>query len=156
MCCSSIAHRRRCSTAAAQHYQVLQRLKDAGVIRARHLGDVDTADEIQTVADTTGCDAIELRFDALHQEPATAFQQAGEAGIGSSSRCHWDPDGCPGTTARLRPSTGPAAAGPQPTGTGAVHQQQSGCGSLKVDHAVPGDPVGPLLSRSRPARSAVP
>jgi aryl-alcohol dehydrogenase-like predicted oxidoreductase len=66
-----------------QHYEVMQRLKDAGVIRAYGIsGTVDTASEIRTAADTTGCDAIEIRFNPLHQEPASAFHQASEAGIG--------------------------------------------------------------------------
>lgn len=67
----------------ARHYQVLQRLKDAGVIRAFGIsGTVDTAEEIRMVTDTTDCDAIEIRFNPLYQAPAAAFEQAAKAGIG--------------------------------------------------------------------------
>lgn len=67
----------------ARHYQILQRLKDTGIIRAFGIsGTVDTADEIRMVADTTDCDAIEIRFNPLFQGPAGAFKQAAEAGIG--------------------------------------------------------------------------
>lgn len=67
----------------APHYLVLQLLKDSGMIRAYGIsGAADTADEIRLVAETTGCDAIEIRFDALYQEPATAFARAAKAGIG--------------------------------------------------------------------------
>lgn len=68
---------------SAPHYRVLQRLKDAGVIRAYGVsGRADTAAEIRMISETTGSQVIEVRFNALYQEPVEAFEQAAKAGIG--------------------------------------------------------------------------
>ncbi|WP_020577738.1 aldo/keto reductase [Actinopolymorpha alba] len=68
---------------SAPHYRVLQRLKDSGVIRAYGVsGRDDTAAEIRMIAETTGSQAIEMRFNALYQEPAAAFEQAAKSGVG--------------------------------------------------------------------------
>ncbi|MFI1018486.1 aldo/keto reductase [Streptomyces sp. NPDC020965] len=68
---------------SAPHYRVLQRLKDTGVIRAYGVsGRADTAAEIRMIAETTGSQAIEIRFNALYQDPAAAFEQAAESGVG--------------------------------------------------------------------------
>ncbi len=67
----------------ARHYGVLQRLRDSGVIGAYGVsGQADTAAEIRRIAETTGSQAIEIRFNALYQEPAAAFEEAAKAGIG--------------------------------------------------------------------------
>ena len=69
--------------ASVQHYRVLQRLRDSGVIGLYGVsGQNDTAAEIRRVAETTGSQAIEIRFNALYQEPAAAFEEAAKAGIG--------------------------------------------------------------------------
>jgi aryl-alcohol dehydrogenase-like predicted oxidoreductase len=68
---------------SVQHYRVLQRLRDSGVIGAYGVsGQVDSAQEIRMIAETTGSQAIEIRFNALYQEPAAAFAAAAKAGIG--------------------------------------------------------------------------
>jgi aryl-alcohol dehydrogenase-like predicted oxidoreductase len=67
----------------APQYAVLQRLRDSGVIGAYGVsGQTDTAAEIRRIAETTGSQAIEIRFNALFQEPAAAFEEAAKAGIG--------------------------------------------------------------------------
>lgn len=67
----------------APHYRVLQRLVDSGVIRAYGVsGRDDTAAEFRMIAETTGSQVIEMRFNALYQEPAAAFAQAARAGVG--------------------------------------------------------------------------
>lgn len=67
----------------SRQYDVLRRLRDAGVIRAYGVsGQADTAAEIRRIAETTGSQAIEMRFNALYQEPAAAFEEAAKAGIG--------------------------------------------------------------------------
>jgi aryl-alcohol dehydrogenase-like predicted oxidoreductase len=69
--------------ASVPHYRVLQRLRDSGVIGSYGVsGQVDTAAEIRRIAETTGSQAIEMRFNALYQEPAAAFEEAAKAGIG--------------------------------------------------------------------------
>lgn len=67
----------------APHYRELERLKDAGMIRAYGVsGRDDTSEEIRRIVETTGSQAIEIRFNALYQEPAEAFAAADEAGVG--------------------------------------------------------------------------
>ena len=68
---------------AVSHYRVLQRLQDAGVIRTYGVsGRADTSAEIAKIVETTGSKAIEIRFNALFQEPAARFEQAAKAGVG--------------------------------------------------------------------------
>jgi aryl-alcohol dehydrogenase-like predicted oxidoreductase len=68
---------------AAPHYRVLQRLQDSGAIRAYGVsGRDDTSAEIAKIVETTGSKAIEIRFNALFQEPAARFEQAAKAGVG--------------------------------------------------------------------------
>jgi aryl-alcohol dehydrogenase-like predicted oxidoreductase len=68
---------------SAPHYRVLQRLQDAGTIRAYGVsGRDDTSTEITKIVETTGSKAIEIRFNALYQEPAASFEQAAKAGVG--------------------------------------------------------------------------
>ena len=65
------------------HYRELQRLQDAGMIRAYGVsGQADTSEEIRRIVETTGSQAIEMRFNALYQEPEQAFDQAAAAGVG--------------------------------------------------------------------------
>lgn len=67
----------------APHYRVLQRLVDSGVIRTYGVsGQADTSEEIRRIVETTGSQAIEMRYNALYQEPGTAFEAAAAAGVG--------------------------------------------------------------------------
>jgi aryl-alcohol dehydrogenase-like predicted oxidoreductase len=67
----------------APHYRVLQRLVDSGVIRAYGVsGQADTSEEIRRIVETTGSQAIEIRYNALYQEPEVAFEQAAAASVG--------------------------------------------------------------------------
>ncbi|WP_020576643.1 aldo/keto reductase [Actinopolymorpha alba] len=67
----------------APHYRVLERLKDAGVIRAYGVSLREgSCDELREVLDTTGSEAVEVRFNPLCQEPAPAIAEAGEKGVG--------------------------------------------------------------------------
>lgn len=67
----------------APQFAVLQRLVDSGVLRAYGVsGQQDTSAEIRTIVETTGSQAIEMRYNALYQEPAGAFEQAAAAGVG--------------------------------------------------------------------------
>ena len=63
------------------HYSVLERLKASGVIRAYGVSLTDdSGTELRRVLET-GSDAVEVRFNALHQEPLEAIEQAAERGV---------------------------------------------------------------------------
>jgi aryl-alcohol dehydrogenase-like predicted oxidoreductase len=65
----------------APHYSVLERLKTAGVIRAYGVSLTDDSGaELMRVLET-GSDAVEVRFNALHQEPLDAIEHAAERGV---------------------------------------------------------------------------
>lgn len=64
-------------------FATLERLKESGAIR--HYGVSlrgDGGDELRAVLAETGSEAVEVRFNALYQEPADAIAEAGEAGVG--------------------------------------------------------------------------
>ena len=65
----------------APHYSVLERLKTAGVIRAYGVSLTDDSGAELRRALETGSDAIEVRFNALHQEPLEAIEHAAERGV---------------------------------------------------------------------------
>jgi aryl-alcohol dehydrogenase-like predicted oxidoreductase len=65
----------------APHYPVLERLKSSGVIRAYGVSLTDDSRaELLRVLET-GSDAVEVRFNALHQEPLDAIEHAAERGV---------------------------------------------------------------------------
>src|SRR5262249_38151110 len=65
----------------APHYAVLERLKTSGVIRAYGVSLTDdSGTELRRVLET-GSDAVEVRFNALHQEPLEAIEHAAERGV---------------------------------------------------------------------------
>jgi aryl-alcohol dehydrogenase-like predicted oxidoreductase len=68
--------------ASAPHYVTLERLKAEGVVRAygASLTDDSTA-ELDRVLKTTS-EVVEVRFNALHQEPLAGIEHAAEQGLG--------------------------------------------------------------------------
>ena len=60
------------------HYEILEKLKDEGKIRAS----LDTAEEMHLFMDTTGGEVIEAFFNILHQDVANAFPSALEKKVG--------------------------------------------------------------------------
>ncbi len=66
----------------SEHYDVLQRLQDAGVIRA-YGASVDTGADVRTVLSTSRSTALEVRLSALYQEPWEAVGDAGRQGAGT-------------------------------------------------------------------------
>lgn len=64
------------------HYEILERLKDEGKIRA-YGASLDTCEEMTLFMETTGCEVIEAFFNILHQDAANAFElaKAKEVGI---------------------------------------------------------------------------
>lgn len=66
---------------SAPHYAVLERLRDAGVIRAYGVS-VDWAHELDRVLDTTGSQVAEVLLNAFHQDPLAAVERAAEQGVG--------------------------------------------------------------------------
>src|SRR5262249_40212341 len=65
----------------APHYSVLERLKASGVVRAYRVSlTEDSGAELRRVLET-GSDAVEVRFNALHQEPLEAIEPAAERGV---------------------------------------------------------------------------
>jgi aryl-alcohol dehydrogenase-like predicted oxidoreductase len=68
---------------SAPHYGALRRLKDAGVLRAYGISmRRGTCDEIRGVLQSTDVQVIEIRFNALHQEPLPAIEEAAARGVG--------------------------------------------------------------------------
>jgi aryl-alcohol dehydrogenase-like predicted oxidoreductase len=65
-----------------EHYGVLQRLQEAGVIRA-YGASVDTSADVRTVLSTSRSTALEVRLSALYQEPWEAVGEAGRHGAGT-------------------------------------------------------------------------
>ena len=63
------------------HYEILERLKEEGKIRAYGVS-LDWCEEIDLVIRTTGSQALEVFYNALYQEPRPAFQRAHAAGVG--------------------------------------------------------------------------
>ncbi len=64
------------------HYEVLQRLQDKGLIRA-YGASVDWGADIDTVLTTTDSTALEVRLSALYQEPWEAMGRARDKGVGT-------------------------------------------------------------------------
>lgn len=67
----------------APQYAVLERLKDAGVLRAYGVSLREgSAAELRDVLETTGSEAVQVRFNALCQEPLPAIEEAAAQGVG--------------------------------------------------------------------------
>jgi aryl-alcohol dehydrogenase-like predicted oxidoreductase len=66
---------------SAEHYAVLERLRDQGLIRAFGAS-VDRCDEVDTVLATGRINALEVRLSALYQEPRPAVERAHRRGAG--------------------------------------------------------------------------
>lgn len=67
----------------APQYAVLERLKDAGVIRAYGVSLRDgSGEELREVLETTGSEAVQVRFNAFCQEPLAAIEEAAAKGVG--------------------------------------------------------------------------
>jgi aryl-alcohol dehydrogenase-like predicted oxidoreductase len=67
----------------APHYAELARLRRDGLVRAYGVSlRRDTGDELRRVFEIPGCEVVEVRFNALQQEPWTAIEEAGARGIG--------------------------------------------------------------------------
>jgi aryl-alcohol dehydrogenase-like predicted oxidoreductase len=66
----------------SEHYRVLERLRDAGVIRAFGVS-VDAGSEVDTALATSSMTALEVRLSALYQEPWEAVGRAGDRGVGT-------------------------------------------------------------------------
>jgi aryl-alcohol dehydrogenase-like predicted oxidoreductase len=66
----------------SDHYEVLQRLVERGLVRA-YGASVDRGADIDTVLSTSGSTALEVRLSALYQEPWEAVGRAGAAGVGT-------------------------------------------------------------------------
>jgi len=65
----------------APHYEELERLKTEGKLRVYGVS-LDHGHELETVMRTTHCGAVEVLFNAFHQEPLAACRRAAVAGIG--------------------------------------------------------------------------
>lgn len=65
----------------APQYEALEQLKKEGKLRVYGVS-LDHGRELETVAKTTRCGAVEVLFNVFHQEPLTAFRLAQAAGIG--------------------------------------------------------------------------
>ncbi|MFV2018675.1 aldo/keto reductase [Micromonospora sp. LOL_023] len=66
----------------SDHYEVLQRLQDDGVIRA-YGASVDWSADLDTVLDSSASTAFEVRLSALYQEPWPAVGRARDLGAGT-------------------------------------------------------------------------
>jgi aryl-alcohol dehydrogenase-like predicted oxidoreductase len=67
---------------SAPHYVTLERLKSAGVVRAYGVSlTEDSSAELARVLQTTS-EVVEVRFNALHQEPLAGMEQAAKQGLG--------------------------------------------------------------------------
>ncbi|SMB84763.1 aldo/keto reductase [Deinococcus hopiensis] len=62
-------------------YEELEQLKSEGRIRAYGVS-IDSRAEIEMVLRTTNSTVLEVLFNAFHQEPAGAFEEAGAKGVG--------------------------------------------------------------------------
>lgn len=67
---------------SAEHYDVLQRLTDSGLVRAFGAS-VDAGADVDTVLTATASTALEVRLSALYQEPAPAMCRARDKGVGT-------------------------------------------------------------------------
>jgi len=67
----------------AAHYEILEDLKSAGLIRA-YGASLDWPDEVETLVSTTDSRAMEVYLSVFHQETWTATEKAGAAGMGSA------------------------------------------------------------------------
>lgn len=65
---------------APGHYELLERLKAEGKIRA-YGASVDTFEEIKVFLDTTNGSVVEAFFNILHQDTGRAFEQAQDQGV---------------------------------------------------------------------------
>jgi aryl-alcohol dehydrogenase-like predicted oxidoreductase len=65
-----------------EHYEVLEDLRDAGLIRAFGAS-VDAADEVETMLSTSAATALEVRLSALYQQPWDAVGHAARDGVGT-------------------------------------------------------------------------
>ncbi|HEX6269519.1 MAG TPA: aldo/keto reductase [Anaerolineales bacterium] len=65
----------------ASQYEEFEKLKAEGIIRAYGVS-LDWREEVELVVDTTKSKALEVFFNALYQEPLSAFQRAYENGAG--------------------------------------------------------------------------
>lgn len=63
------------------HYEILERLKDEGKIRA-YGASLDTQEEMELFMSTTNCEVIEAFFNILWQDAGGAFPLAQEKGVG--------------------------------------------------------------------------
>ncbi|HWB60021.1 MAG TPA: aldo/keto reductase, partial [Chthoniobacteraceae bacterium] len=62
-------------------YDELERLKTEGKLRAYGVS-LDWRRELDLVIETTRCQAVEVLFNAFHQDPLASFRKAKERGIG--------------------------------------------------------------------------
>jgi aryl-alcohol dehydrogenase-like predicted oxidoreductase len=67
---------------SSDHYEVLQRLQDKGMIRA-YGASVDWSADLDTVLDSSDSTAFEVRLSALYQEPWPAMGRARDRGAGT-------------------------------------------------------------------------
>jgi aryl-alcohol dehydrogenase-like predicted oxidoreductase len=65
----------------ASQYEELEKLKAEGKLRAYGVS-LDWREEVEMVVETTGSKALEVFFNAFHQEPLPAFRPAHERGVG--------------------------------------------------------------------------
>ncbi|MBN1698177.1 MAG: aldo/keto reductase [Spirochaetales bacterium] len=68
-------------SASAPHYEVFERLKEEGKIRA-YGASLDWSHELFALIDNTKSRVIEVLFNIFHQEPKTAFGRAEAKGVG--------------------------------------------------------------------------
>jgi aryl-alcohol dehydrogenase-like predicted oxidoreductase len=66
---------------SAPQYAELERLRDAGLIRAYGVS-LDWNDDLQRVLDATRSQVVEVLFNAFHQDPLPGIRRAGEQGVG--------------------------------------------------------------------------
>ena len=66
----------------SDHYDVLERLRRQGLVRA-YGASVDSADDVDTVVRTSPSRAVEVRLSALYQEPWDAVARAHDDGVGT-------------------------------------------------------------------------
>jgi aryl-alcohol dehydrogenase-like predicted oxidoreductase len=67
----------------AAHYEILEEIKAAGLIRA-YGASLDWPEEVEMLRSTTGSRAMEVYLSVFHQETWTATEKAGAAGMGSA------------------------------------------------------------------------
>lgn len=65
-----------------EHYEVLERLKLKGIIRA-YGASVDWSADVDTMLRTSKSEALEVRMSALYQEPWEAVDRAHDQGVGT-------------------------------------------------------------------------